>query len=198
MQSNTPFSFFLISLLVSNPSLAQQPSEPKLRIVVVSGQGTLNNIHSRSNPAPVVEVQDENRKPLAGVPVVFFLPSQGPGGLFANGTATLTANTDMQGRAAASGIRFNPQTGSFDIRVTASYQGETASATITETNVIGSSSRGGGGGGIGFGTKAWIILGISAGAAVAAAILATRSKTSTPGPPPVVITAGTPTVGPPQ
>lgn len=194
MQATAPLSFFLISLLLSNPGQAQQSGDGKLQIVVISGQGTLNNIHSRSNPSPVVEVQDQDRKPLPNVPVVFFLPAQGPGGIFSNGTTTLTTNTDMHGRAAANGIRFHPQTGSFDIRVTASYQGETATTTITETNVSGSSS----GGGFSFGTKAWVILGISAGLAVTAAILATRSKSSTPGPPPVVITAGTPTVGAPQ
>jgi hypothetical protein len=197
MQARTPLSVFVISLLLSNLGRAQEET-PKLRIVVVSGQGTINNIHSRSNPTPVVEVQDQNRKPLPGVPVVFFLPSQGPGGVFSNSSTTLTANTDSQGRAAASGIRFNRQTGSFDIRVSASYQGETASTTISETNVSGSSSSSGGGGGIGFGTKAWIILGIAAGAAVTAAILATRSRSNAPGLPPIVITPGTPTVGAPQ
>ncbi len=197
MHVKAPFTFLLISLLLANLSRAQQPDQQKLRIVVISGQGTINNIHSRTNPTPVVQVEDQNRKLLAGVPVVFFLPAQGPGGIFSNSSTTLTATTDSQGRASAGGIRFNHQTGSFDIRVTASYQGETATATITETNVSGSSS-GGGGGGMSFGTKAWIILGISAGAVVAAAILATRSKSGTPGQPPVVITAGTPTVGAPQ
>lgn len=197
MHAKAPLTFFLISLL-TNPAWAQEPNEPKLHIVVIDGQGSLNNIHSRTNPTPVVEVQDQNRKPLPNVPVVFFLPTQGPGGVFSNGSSTLTANTDNQGRAAARGIRFNNQTGSFDIRVSASYQGESADTTITQTNVIGSSS-GGGGGGIGFGTKAWIILGISAATVVTAVILATRSKSpSTAGQPPVVITAGTPTVGAPQ
>jgi hypothetical protein len=191
-----PLSVFLIPLLLSNLSQAQQ-EEPRLRIVVTSGQGTVNNIHSRTNPTPVVEVQDQDRKPLPGVPVVFFLPSQGPGGIFSNSSTTLTATTDSQGRAAARAIRFNDQTGSFDIRVTASYHGETATTTITETNVSGSSSANNGGG-LGFGTKAWIILAICGGAVAAGVLLATRGGSSKAGPPPIVITPGTPTVGPPQ
>ena len=195
MHAKAPLSFFLISLLLSNLGRAQQPGEPNLRIEVISGQGTINDVHSRTNTAPVVEVEDQNRKPLPGVPVVFFLPAQGPGGVFSNGSTTLTAATDSQGRATANGMRFNHQTGSFDIRVTASYQGETATATITETNVSGTSTSGGGGG---LGTRAWIILGICGAAVAAGVLLATRGGSSKAGPPPIVITAGTPTVGAPQ
>lgn len=197
MHSKAPFAVFLVSLLVSNTAAAQEPA-PKLRIVVIAGQGTINNIHSRANTTPVIEVQDENRKPIPGVPVVFFLPTQGPGGVFSDGATTRTARTDSHGRAAASGIRFNSQTGSFDIRVTASYQGETATETVTETNAAGTSASGGGGGG-GFSTRTWAILGVSVGVAVAGILLATLHRgTSKEGPAPVVITAGTPTVGAPQ
>jgi hypothetical protein len=199
MHAKAPLSFFLISLLLSNLAMAEQQDDSKLRIVVISGQGSINNIHSRTNVTPVVEVEDQNRKPLPGVPVVFYLPNQGPGGVFSNSSTTLTATTDNHGRAAASGIRFNNQTGSFDIRVTANYQGETATTTITQTDVTGTSSSGsGGGGGGGLGTRAWVILGICGAAVAAGVLLATRGSSTKAGPPPIVITPGTPTVGAPQ
>lgn len=117
---------------------AQQPG---LRIAIVEGDGAINNINQKITVVPVVEVRDESGQPVEGAAVVFFLPTQGPGGTFANGTNTLNATTDRQGRAIANGIRLNRQTGKFDIRVTASQGGQTASATITQTNVSGVSSR---------------------------------------------------------
>lgn len=197
MRSTAIQPFFLIFLLLFNffggPVSAQQP---ELRIVIVEGDGTINNIRQRVNVEPVIEVRDQNNKLVEGAAVVFFLPAQGPGGTFSNGTKTLTTSTDRMGRAAARGIRPNNQTGRFDIRVTASHEGATASATITQTNISGSTP---GGGGMGVGTKAWIILAIC-GAAVAGAVLAATHKgsSSSSGPPPIVITPGTPTVGAPQ
>ena len=127
----------LVFLLVVNLLTAQQSG---LRITIVEGDGDINNINQKVNVLPVVEVRDESGKLLEGAAVVFSLPTQGPGGFFSNGTNTLTATTDRQGRATASGIRLNRQTGKFDIRVTASLGGQTASATITQTNVSGVST----------------------------------------------------------
>jgi len=197
MKSKAPDSIFLIFLLLFNflclPVFAQ---EPQLRILIVEGDGTINNIKQRVNVEPVIEVRDESQKLIEGAAVVFFLPAQGPSGTFSNGTKTLTTSTDRLGHAAAPGIRPNSQTGRFDIRVTASYQGQTASATITQTNISGASP---GGGGMGVGTKAWIILAVC-GAAVAGAVIAATHKgsSSSSGTPPIVITPGTPTVGAPQ
>jgi hypothetical protein len=168
--------------------------EPKLRIVVVEGQDAINNVRQPVTREPVVEVRDEKQEPVEGAAIAFSLPSQGPGGTFSNGTTTLTATTDRNGRAVARGIRFNRQTGKFEIRVTASYQGQTASAVITQTNVSGVSTSGGGSS-----SKVWIILGIGA-AAVAGGVIAAKhggsNSSSSSGP--IVITAGTPTVGGPH
>ncbi len=173
--------------------MAQQPG---LHIEIVEGDGAINNINQKINVVPVVEVRDESGKPVEGAAVVFFLPTQGPGGTFANGTNTLNATTDRQGRAAANGIRLNRQTGKFDIRVTASQGGQTASATITQTNVSGVSSSGAGGGSS---KKIWILLAVAGAAAGIGVLVALHHGSSTPsGPPPIVITAGTPTVGGPN
>jgi hypothetical protein len=176
------------------PAWAQEPP-PKLGIVVVEGEGAVNNLKDRTVPPTVIQVVDENQKPVAGAAVVFFLPNDGPGGTFFDGTRSLTVTTDAQGRATIRGIRFNRLSGQMQIRVTASSGGQTATATITQTNV------GGPGGSPGLSTKAkvWIIVGLVAGATVGA-VLATRggsSSSSSAAAPPITITAGTPTVGAP-
>lgn len=193
-------SIFLSCLLLSNVlsarPLDETPQAPMLNIVIVEGEGALNNVKQRVNREPIVQVEDENHKPIAGAAVVFFLPSTGPGGTFANGSQTLTVTTDNLGRASAKGIRPNHQLGKMQIRVTASANGLTSSATITQMNVAGANV----GGGLSTTAKVLIVVGIAAGAA-AGAIVATHggggssSGSTTTG---VTITAGTPTVGAPH
>jgi hypothetical protein len=171
-----------------------QAQEPKLSVTVVEGQDVVNTIGQPSVHEPVVEVRNDNRDPVAGAAVSFILPSQGPGGTFANGTNSLTATTDRNGRAVARGIRTNRLTGKFEIRVTASYQGQTASATIQQTNVAGISTSA-----RLPSSKVWIILAIAAGGAAGGIFAATHGGSSgSPSNGPIVITAGTPTVGGPH
>jgi hypothetical protein len=201
MRPNARHSIFLIFLVLLNllgiPGWSQQ-NPAGLQIVIVEGEGALNNIKQRVTRDPIVQVEDENHKPIAGASVVFTLPNQGPGGTFDNGTNTLTTMTNNQGQAVARGIRFNNQVGSMQMRVTASFGGQTATAVITQTNLIGTSGGGGGGGSA---TKWLIILGV-AGAVAAGVIVATHGGSSSPAAPPpvptVTITPGTPTVGAPQ
>jgi hypothetical protein len=183
----------LLANLWTAPAWAQEP--PKLSIVIVEGDGAINNIKYRTVREPVVQVEDENHRPIAGAAVVFFLPNQGPGGAFFDGTKSLTLTTDAQGRATLRGIRFNNISGQMQIRVTASAAGQTATATITQTNVAGGAASAG----LSTTIKVLLIVGLAAGAA-AGAILATRggsSSNSSTSAPPITITAGTPTVGAP-
>lgn len=172
---------------------AKEPP-PKLAIVIVEGEDAVNDLNQPTIHAPVIQVQDENQKPVAGAAVVFFLPNRGPGGTFFDGTRSLTLTTDAQGRSTLRGIRFNRVSGQMQIRVTASSGGQTATATITQTNVAGS----GGSRGLSTTAKVLIIVAIAAGA-TAGAILATRggSGSSAASTPPITITPGTPTVGAP-
>jgi len=167
---------------------------PKLGIVVVEGEGAINDLRQPTIHEPVIQVQDDNQKPVAGAAVVFFLPNQGPGGTFFDGTRSLTVTTDAQGRATIRGIRFNRVSGQMQIRVTASSGGQTATATITQTNIGGPAASPG----LSTKAKVWIIVVIAAGV-TAGAILATRggSKSSSSAAPPITITPGTPTVGAP-
>lgn len=170
-----------------------------LRVLIVEGDGAIVNVRQRTAPPAVIEVDDASGRAVEGATVVLFMPTQGPGGTFSNGTNTLTAKTDAMGRVTAFGMHPNNVTGAYEIRVAASFRGLTGSATITRTNVAGVSSSGGGGGGLGFGAKAWIILGVCAGAVAGAVIYATTRKSSTSSPNTgIVITAGSPTVGAPQ
>jgi hypothetical protein len=108
----------------------------------VEGEGTLNNIKQRVNREPIVLVEDENHRPVAGAAVIFFLPTSGPSGAFGNGSQTLTVTTDANGRAAATGIHPNKSIGKFQIRVTASANGLSASAVISQANIAGANVGG--------------------------------------------------------
>ena|SRR5690242_16132229 len=197
-RSCAPVICLLLTNLCHVPLWAQNPAPqaPTLRVVIVEGEGAINNIKERVNREPIVQVEDENHKPVAGAAVIFFLPNQGPSGVFPNGTRSLTVTTDAQGRAVASGIRPNNVAGQLQIRVTASYQGQVASATITQTNVAAAGAAAGAG--LGTTAKLLLIIGLAGGAA-AGAIVATHSgSSSTPSTPPAIsITPGTPTVGAP-
>jgi hypothetical protein len=192
------FSFLsalLVFLLVLPPARAQD-DQAGLRIVIVEGEGVLNNVKLKTLKPVLVEIQSDG-KPAPGASVTFILPNQGPSGTFLNGSATSTVNTDAQGRATSSAINPTGATGAMPIRITASYNGQTANATVHQTNVTGVSSSGGG---ISRGTKIFIVVAI-AGAAVGAGVALGRGSSSnpaTPPPPAIVITAGTPTVGGPK
>jgi hypothetical protein len=109
--------------------------QPPFHITVIEGEGAINNIHQTVNRAATVIVEDENKTPLSGVAVSFFLPNDGPSGLFPNGSRVLTVFTDDKGIATSRPIRFNPLVGIMPIRVTASLFSQSVNATITQTNV---------------------------------------------------------------
>ncbi len=189
-------SVFLSCLLLTN-LLGAQPSDspqtaPMLNIVIVEGEGTLNNVKQRVNREPIVQVEDENHKPVAGAAVVFFLPTSGPSGTFANGSQTLTVTTDATGRASATGIHPNHTLGKMQIRVTASANGLSATATITQTNIAGANV----GRGLSNTAKIMIAVGVAAGIG-AGVYFGTRGSSNGPTTG-IIITPGTPTVGAPQ
>ncbi len=154
----------------------------RLNIDIVDGEDAINNIRLRTAREPIVQVTDENHKPVAGALILFTLPGSGPGGEFANGARTLSVMTDAQGRAVATGFKPNTITGHFEIRVNASYQGATAERRFRQRNVRP---------GLSTGAKAAIIGAVIAAAAVGLAVGLTRGGGSTP----TVVTAGPPTVG---
>jgi hypothetical protein len=83
------------------------------------------------------------------------------------------------------------------IRVTASFQGLTATSVITQTNLAGAATASGFAG-LSTAAKLVIILGIAGGAAAAGAIVATHTgggSSSSSSSSTVTLSPGTPTVG---
>jgi len=184
-----------------------QPAQPvptQLNLVVVEGLGGINNVSQRVAREPIVQVEDENHKPIADAAVVFTLPTEGPTGEFVNGSKTFTIMTDKSGRAVARGLRFNQFPGKVPLRVSASYKGLSAHTIIDMETVLppgakppsANSSSGGGHG------KLIAILAVLGAAAAGGAYFATHksgsSAPSTPttptGPTPIGITPGTGTI----
>ena len=190
--------FLLSATLALGPvQVAGQPGPPKLNLVIVEGEGAVNNIRQRTAREAIVQVQDENHRPVAGAAVVFTLPSQGASGTFANGARTLTVMTDNQGRAVAQGLRLNRSSGQMQIHVNASYEGAIGSAVITQTNMLGAAA-GAAAGGISAKLLAIIIVAGAAAAGATVAAVKLSGNGGTAATPSTTISPGTGTVGPPR
>jgi len=144
-----------------------------LNLIVVEGEGAINNIRQRTARETIVQVEDENHKPVAGAVVVFTLPSQGAGGTFAGGAQTLTVTTNAQGRAVAQGLRVNRVAGRWQMRVNASSGGRTATVTVTQSNAVAAAAgAGAAGAAAGISLKTIVIIVAVAGAAAAGGTVA--------------------------
>jgi hypothetical protein len=165
------------------------------KVVVLEGDGAINNIRLRRAKDPVVQVL-RNERPVPGAAVTFQLPANGAGGSFA-GNSSLTITTDEEGKAAGRGLQPNRIVGPFDIRVTASSEGQTGNAVITQTNAEPAPQ------GMSGGKKA-LIIALVGGAAVGAAMAAKGGGGSSGSSGPVtsgggaVLTPGSPSIGAPQ
>jgi len=115
---------------------AQPLATGGIHLVVVEGEGAINNIKQRTAREAVVEVQDDNHKPIAGALVTFTLPSNGPSATFFNGTQFLSVQTNAQGRATTQALRPNKLQGKYQIDVRAQYQGQSTTATVAQTNAL--------------------------------------------------------------
>ena len=124
----------LITLVLSSLATprAQQPA-PALRIVVLEGEGGVNIIQQKTAVRPLIEVRDRNNLPVSGASVTFTIGGSGQSAAFAGGAQTLTVTTNAAGQAAASGLNAI-RSGPFQIQVQAAYQGQRATAAISQTN----------------------------------------------------------------
>lgn len=163
------------------------------RVEVLEGDGAINNIRLHRAKEPVVRVVDEEGHPIPNVAVTFLLPGKGAGGTFADGQASLTVMTDEKGLAVGRGLRPNGSAGQFQIRVAASFQGQAATANISQTNAEPAQG--------GVSSKTILILAAVGGAAAAGAAVALskgKSTTTPPNNPGAVINPGNPSFGPPR
>ena len=122
-----------VGLFVVNLTLGAQTGS--LHIQVIEGEGAINNIRAARAKEPVIRVEDSTNRGVAGAAVTFLLPASGAGAVFGDGGRSLTLTTDDRGEATARGLRANRMAGPFQIQVSASLGGQTATASITQTNV---------------------------------------------------------------
>jgi len=201
----------LIALLSGLPAAAQvsqaasAESAPRsLHIVILDGENALNNIRERTAREPIIQVEDENHKPVSGAAVLFLIHSgdNGAGATFANGATSFSTKTGPDGKAQAQGLQTSQTPGSFTIAVTVTVGALVAETVIHQQNVItalntlpakttqgGTASRGGL-----FGlskTTTIIIGGAIIGGVIGGVVAATNGGSST------TIGTGTGTVGPP-
>jgi len=172
------------------PVRAQDQEPAKLNISILEGEGSINNIRQRVAREAMVQVDDENHKPVAGAAVTFFLPEHGASGVFSNGSRSLTVVTDNAGRAVARGIVPNKVAGDMPIRVVARFKSLDANTIIHQQNAAAAAAAGGAISG-----KVLAIILIAAAGVAGGVVAATRGGSS---PSTVTITAGTPTVGAPH
>jgi len=130
---------------------AQQPTTAAgLKIVVIEGEDAVNIIQQKTAVAPVVEVRDRNNLPVSGVAVTFSIGGQGAS---FGGASTLTVVTNAAGQATAAGLT-PTAAGAIQISATATVQGQTAVATIVQSNVMTAAEVAGAGGAAGSGSGA--------------------------------------------
>lgn len=189
---------FLIAFIYCGPhprATAQEAPKRQLQILVIGGEGSINNVKQRTAREPVVEVRDENNRPVAGAIVFFKAPDYGASGTFTNGAKFTTVTTDDQGRAVARNFQPNKTQGDMQMQVTASLAGVTASTVIHMRNAAGPASQAGKASS-GSGKIIAIVAAVGAAAAVGI-VVGTRGGGNNPttAASPTTITAGNSTVG---
>jgi hypothetical protein len=167
-----------------------------LKIVVIEGEHAVNIIQQKTAVAPIVEVRDRNGQPVSGAVVTFTIRSSRLAS-FAGGNSTLTVATDAAGRAAVNLL--NPLgSGQLQIQVSAAFEGQAASATIVQTNVMTATQAAaamGAGAGVSGAVIAGVVGAVGAGTVVAVNTLGggEGGGTSASGSAAAPTTAGAPT-----
>lgn len=126
-----PVCAWMVLLLMAPTGNVRAGAQGALRIIVLEGEDAVNLIDKKTAVKPTVEVRDRNDLPIAGVMVRFAI--RGRGAAFNNGIRQLTVTTDSLGRASVGQLTPIGK-GTVEIQVNASYQGQTAVATIHQTN----------------------------------------------------------------
>lgn len=153
-------------------------TQPALKIVVLEGEGAVNIIQQKTAVRALVEVRDQNNLPVPGAAVTFAVT--GKGGATVAGAQTVTVSTNAAGQAALGGMT-PASSGGMQIAVNASYNGLSATTTITQTVVATAAAAAGiaagaatgaaaGGGGLSTGAIVGIVGGaVAVGGGVAVA-----------------------------
>jgi hypothetical protein len=191
------------------PSPTPQPATPiaplptiqGLKVIALAGAGDMNDLERKVMALLVVEVLDQNDRPVEGAEVVFRFPIKGPSAEFAGGKMAQTVRTNSQGEATANGWMANSEVGAFQVHVTASYGNQIGEMNISMTNVpvITDALKKKAEKRKSVWSSKWVkiaIVAVAAGAVVGI-VLATRGGSSG-GNPTVTIGVGPPTIGAPH
>lgn len=118
------------------PAIAQA-APSLLHIEILEGEGALNNVRQRDAREPVVQITDENHKPVSAVAVLFLIRDGGNGASasFGGQATSLTVKTDAEGIARAPGLQVAQTPGTFSIAVTATL-GALVATTIIHQSVV--------------------------------------------------------------
>jgi hypothetical protein len=148
-----------------------------LKIIVLQGEGAMNNVQTHTATAPVVEVHDRNDQPVDGATVLFELPRTGAGGSFPAAQLAFTGQTNRRGQVGTPGFLPNHEAGRFNINVTANLGNSVGYAKIRQTNServsVGETTRA-------HKSKTWKVLAVvAAAAAVGGIVLATHGHSNT-------------------
>jgi hypothetical protein len=168
-----------------------------LRIIPLAGQDEFNDLEKGVMAPLVVQVLDQNARPVQGADVVFRFPLREPSAVFANEQSSKTVRTNADGQAAADGWTARG-VGRFQVRVTATRGAEIGEATISMTNAtrVGEEAKRQQKKSIW--SSKWVKIGIIAAAAgaVTGIVLATRGGGGSE--PVIIASPGSPTIGGPQ
>jgi hypothetical protein len=174
------------------------PAVENLKVIALTGNNAMNDLERRVMAPLVIQVLDQNSRPVEGAQVVFRFPLKGPTADFPNGQPAQTVRTNADGQAAAIGWMAR-QTGTFQVHVAVSRGNELGETTISMTNVSKV---------VGDGkekhktwwSNKWAKVAVIAGVAgvVVAVVLLTRGSSSNNSPTTVTASPGSPTIGGPQ
>lgn len=127
----------VLTLATSIPAQEPPAALAGLSITILEGDNAIVNTRQRLSREAIVQVEDENHKPVAGAAVTLFAPNSGPSAVFSNGSNNITILTDNQGRAVVRGIKPNSVAGKAEIKITATKEGfRSATSILTQTNAI--------------------------------------------------------------
>lgn len=174
--------------------VGQLPMTQSLKILPLAGNNEQNDLQRRVMAPLVVQVLDQNSRPVEGAQVTFRFPITGPGAAFAGGKSSQTFGTNADGQVAATGWVANGEVGRFPVKVTAILRNEMGEATLYLENVtvVRADDRAKAKKSIWSNKWTWIAIAGAAGG-VAGGILATRGNGG--GSSAVIIAPGNPTVG---
>ena len=191
-----------VALTLEASMSAQEPAPAAgagLSITILEGDNAIVNTRQRLGREAIVQVEDENHKPVAGAAVTFFAPNSGPSAVFSNGSNNITILTDSKGQAVVRGIKANQVAGKAEIKITATKEGfRSATSMLSQTNAVAAAA------GLSAGMIGLIVgIGAAAGIGIALGAGGGGGSSSSGGggispSRPTVLSPGTPTVGPPR